>query len=154
MGTRVDAWDGLNDGPMPDIEEVPPKYIQIANHLRDRIASGDLSPGSEIPSERSLAEEWGVARPTVTKALDVLRRERYVTSRQGSGTFVRHPDLSIEIHAQVYPLGGTHDTYGITCLRMGCKFRGWGSSREQVMHRVAEHAEHECPWVPRESEES
>lgn len=74
---------------MPRIEEPLPKYVQIANYLRHQIVAGSLVPGDELPSERSIVEEWGVSRPTATKALSVLRMEGLVEARQGSGTFVR-----------------------------------------------------------------
>lgn len=73
---------------MPKLEEVLPKYLQIAGHIRDQIVRGDLPPGAEIPSERALAAEWKVARPTATKAIESLRIQGFVESRQGSGTFV------------------------------------------------------------------
>jgi GntR family transcriptional regulator len=73
----------------PAVQEAPPKYVQIANHVRDRIIRGDLKPGDEIPSERQIVEEWGVSRPTATRALAALRAEGLVEARQGSGTFVR-----------------------------------------------------------------
>ncbi|MCM6774953.1 GntR family transcriptional regulator [Nocardia sp. CDC159] len=76
---------------MPEIEEVLPKYLQIAGYLRDQIVRGDLPPGAEVPSERELAATWKVARPTASKALQALRHQGLVESRQGSGTFVREP---------------------------------------------------------------
>lgn len=76
---------------MPEIQEVLPKYLQIAGHLRDQIIRGDLAPGDELPSERELAVTWKVARPTATKALGALRTQGLVESRQGSGTYVRAP---------------------------------------------------------------
>ncbi len=76
---------------MPELQEVLPKYLQIAGHIRDEIVRGDLQPGAEIPSERALAVAWNVARPTVTKALETLRVQGLVESRQGSGTYVRDP---------------------------------------------------------------
>jgi GntR family transcriptional regulator len=79
----------------PRAEEVLPKYVQIANHIREQILRGDLKPGDEIPSERRIVEEWGVARPTATRALSALRVEGLVEARQGAGTFVRsRPQLS------------------------------------------------------------
>lgn len=79
----------------PDVDESLPKYIQIANHIRDRILQGDLRPGDEIPSERQIVAEWGVSRPTATKALGALRATGFVDARQGSGTFVReNPQLN------------------------------------------------------------
>jgi GntR family transcriptional regulator len=74
---------------MPEIQVALPKYLQIANHIREEILRGDLAPGAEVPSERQLAETWRVARPTAGRALETLRREGIVESRQGSGTFVR-----------------------------------------------------------------
>jgi DNA-binding GntR family transcriptional regulator len=74
---------------VPKLQEVLPKYLQIAGYIRDQIIRGDLMPGDEIPSERALALEWSVARPTATKALETLRVQGLVESRQGSGTYVR-----------------------------------------------------------------
>jgi DNA-binding GntR family transcriptional regulator len=76
---------------MPRFKQAPPKYVQMADNLRDRIRRGELRPGDEVPSERQLAAEWGVARPTATKALDVLRREGLLAGRRGAGTFVTEP---------------------------------------------------------------
>ncbi len=73
----------------PRLEQALPKYVQIANYLRDRIAEGELRPGDEVPSERQIAEEFDVARPTATRALATLRSWGLVESRPGSGTFVR-----------------------------------------------------------------
>lgn len=74
---------------MPEFETAPPKYLQIAQHLRELIVRGDLPPGAEVPSERQLALDWNVARPTATHALDALRREGMLESRVGAGTYVR-----------------------------------------------------------------
>lgn len=74
---------------MPQIVAALPKYLQIANHVREQILRGDLRPGSEVPSERQLADDWKVARPTAAKALQALRQQGLVESRQGLGTFVR-----------------------------------------------------------------
>lgn len=49
---------------MPQIEEAQPKYLQIAHYIRDQILRGDLRPGDEVPSERQLAADWKVSRPT------------------------------------------------------------------------------------------
>jgi len=73
----------------PEIQQVLPKYVQVADHIRDLILRGELRPGDEIPSERRIVEEWRVSRPTATRALAALRAEGLVEARQGSGTFVR-----------------------------------------------------------------
>lgn len=73
----------------PKIHEALPKYVQVANHFRNQIRRGELGPGDELPSERRIVEEWGVSRPTATKALALLRQDGLVDSQQGSGTYVR-----------------------------------------------------------------
>lgn len=65
-----------------------PKFREIADHYRGRILGGELRPGDEVPSERALAVEYGVSRPTATRALELLRHQGLVHSLQGSGTFV------------------------------------------------------------------
>ena len=74
---------------VPEIKVVLPKYLQIAADIRDQVLRGDLPPGAEVRSERQLAEDWNVARPTASRALETLRREGLLESRQGSGTYVR-----------------------------------------------------------------
>ncbi|MFF2527256.1 GntR family transcriptional regulator [Streptomyces liangshanensis] len=66
-----------------------PKYDQIAGDLRGRIVRGELTAGEVLPSERELTERWKVSRATVVKALDVLRGEGLVETRQGTGSTVR-----------------------------------------------------------------
>jgi DNA-binding GntR family transcriptional regulator len=74
---------------VPEIQEVIPKYLQIAGYIRDQIVRGDLRPGDDVPSEREIAAMWGVARPTAARALEALRVQGLVESRRGSGTYVR-----------------------------------------------------------------
>jgi DNA-binding GntR family transcriptional regulator len=74
---------------VPELRQVEPKYLQIANHIRDQILNGTLQPGDEVPSERQIAANWSVARPTAARALEALRNQGLVESRQGAGTFVR-----------------------------------------------------------------
>jgi DNA-binding GntR family transcriptional regulator len=73
----------------PEIQQVLPKYVQVADHIRDQIIRGELRPGDEVPSERRIVEEWRISRPTATRALAALRAEGLVEARQGAGTFVR-----------------------------------------------------------------
>ncbi len=86
---------------MPEIQEALPKYVQIANHIREQIARGELRPGEDVPSERELAQSWRVARPTATRALEYLRNQGLVESRRGSGTYVR-PSPAIPTGRQRY----------------------------------------------------
>lgn len=71
------------------MEFVPPKYQQLVAELQRRIADGTYEPGALMPSEHDLVTEFGVSRPTVVRALAVLREGGWIESRQGKGRFVR-----------------------------------------------------------------
>jgi GntR family transcriptional regulator len=68
-----------------------PIYQQLAEILRARIASGELAVGRPIPSEETLAQQYGVARLTARKAVGLLRGEGLVKHVTGRGTFVQPP---------------------------------------------------------------
>jgi GntR family transcriptional regulator len=67
------------------------RYQQIADELRQRIAA--VGGGHVLPSESDLSAEFGVSRVTVRRALETLRDERLVESRQGFGWFSASPPL-------------------------------------------------------------
>jgi GntR family transcriptional regulator len=64
-------------------------YQRIVNELRDGVLSGRLEPESQLPSENELAAEYRVSRPTVRRALALLRAEGLIVTTQGRGAFVR-----------------------------------------------------------------
>jgi DNA-binding GntR family transcriptional regulator len=66
-----------------------PKYRQIADDLRERIAAGEYGTDSRLPAKRTLMVTYHAALATVDSALDVLRKEGRIETAQGSGTFVR-----------------------------------------------------------------
>lgn len=74
---------------MPEIDRPIPPYLQVVNSLRARIVRGELAEGDTVPSERQIAEDWGISRATATKVLAALRSEGLVESRQGIGTVVQ-----------------------------------------------------------------
>ncbi len=63
---------------------------EIATQLRRDIMRGGLSHNERLPSERVLAEEFGVARNTVRDALLKLEADAFVQIRRGSGTYVTY----------------------------------------------------------------
>ena len=65
-----------------------PLYQQLQRGLREAIEKRILGPEDALPSERQLAEDLGVSRITVRKAIDGLAAEGLLVSRQGSGNFV------------------------------------------------------------------
>jgi DNA-binding transcriptional regulator YhcF (GntR family) len=83
MTSPTEASDGL------DPDDPRPASHQIANVLRAAIRTRKLAPGERLPSQHDLADRYGVARETVKAALRILRDERLIVTRQGSGAFVR-----------------------------------------------------------------
>jgi len=69
---------------------ISPKKIssQIAEQIRSSILAGEFAPGEKLPPERELAEMFGVSRPSVREALNLLAASGLVMSYQGGGTVV------------------------------------------------------------------
>jgi GntR family transcriptional repressor for pyruvate dehydrogenase complex len=57
--------------------------------LLTRISNGEYPPDHKLPSEKELSEQFDVSRPIVREALERLRQEAMIYSRQGAGSFVR-----------------------------------------------------------------
>jgi DNA-binding GntR family transcriptional regulator len=70
-------------------EYAPPKYAQVVAEIKRRIERGDYPPGTLLPSEHQLTEDFGVSRPTVVKSLSALRQDGWIDTQQGKGSFVR-----------------------------------------------------------------
>ncbi|WP_454857575.1 GntR family transcriptional regulator [Promicromonospora soli] len=66
-----------------------PRHEQIAAELRDQILSGDLAPGSQIPSTAQLVARFDAANATIQRALRNLKDEGFLDSRVGKGVYVR-----------------------------------------------------------------
>src|SRR5437660_8623456 len=62
---------------------------QIAGVLRAQIESGTLAPGSKLPSEREIADAYGVAPQTAREAMKLLKNEGLAIGQSGKGVFVR-----------------------------------------------------------------
>ena len=65
------------------------KYLLICRELTDDIGGGSLRPGDKLPTERELAERFGVHRMTVRQATDTLVKRGLVEKRLPRGVFVR-----------------------------------------------------------------
>ena len=72
----------------PNRAQDAPIYLQLYRRYRDAIVAGDLSPGTRVPSVRSLASELNLARGTVETAYQMLVSEGYFLARGAAGTVV------------------------------------------------------------------
>lgn len=73
-----------------DENQDPPKNAvgALEQVLRSRIAKGEWTPGTRLPSERALAHEYGISHSTVKRALGFLHREGMLVGYRGKGHFV------------------------------------------------------------------
>ena len=65
-----------------------PKYLHIAEILRDQINFNIRNGINKLPTEHSLCQKYSVSRQTVRQAFDLLIAEGLIERRQGSGTFI------------------------------------------------------------------
>jgi GntR family transcriptional regulator/MocR family aminotransferase len=84
-----------------DEHSAEPLHAQIYRHVRELIRSQQLSPGTRLPSTRTLSEELDVSRTTVLTAFGSLLAEGYITGRTGAGTYVAAsiPDKTLNVVA-------------------------------------------------------
>lgn len=78
-------------------------FEKVIDGLRSQLTAGELKPGDRLPSERELAEWYGVSRASLREALRTLEVLGILEIRPKLGTYVRHPDS----HALASVLGLT-----------------------------------------------
>lgn len=71
-----------------------PLYFQVAQELEKAIASGQLGPGAKLPNEISLADNLGLSRPTMRRAIQELVDKGLLVRKRGVGTQVVHGEVS------------------------------------------------------------
>ncbi|MEM0986576.1 MAG: GntR family transcriptional regulator [Pseudomonadota bacterium] len=79
----------------------PPRYRQIADHLRSQIAEGRYRPGDQIPTEMELCTEHDISRHTARDALRLLTDDGLIERRRGAGSIV----LATAAPAFAQPIG-------------------------------------------------
>lgn len=79
----------------PDKQNKTPIYRQIVEYIADRIAEGDWVIGSRLPSQRAMAEAFGVNRSTIVTAMEELISYGIVESDFGGGTRVKSNTWSL-----------------------------------------------------------
>jgi GntR family transcriptional regulator len=70
---------------------VSARYEQIADDLRRRIESGELTADIALPTEGELQEKYQASRNTVREAIKILVHQHLLETRAGQGTFVTRP---------------------------------------------------------------
>ncbi len=68
-----------------------PAYLDIVRYVTEGLRQGSMKPGDRLPTERELADKLGLARGTVNKAYNLLKRDGLVLAVQGAGSFIAGP---------------------------------------------------------------
>jgi GntR family transcriptional regulator len=74
-----------------------PLYARVEQALVARISDGSLSPGTRLPSEDCLVQEYTVSRTTIRAAIQSLIQRGLVEIQRGKGTFVTLPKMTQEL---------------------------------------------------------
>jgi GntR family transcriptional repressor for pyruvate dehydrogenase complex len=86
----ADMTDSETDQLRPGAARPRPALAERIYHLlHGRIGNGDYPPNQKLPPEKALSEEFGVSRPVIRAALERLRDQGLIQSRQGAGSYVR-----------------------------------------------------------------
>ena len=100
-----------------------PMYKQVADQIRDAIASGELQPNEKLPSIREMSELLEISVITIKRAYLDLEKEGFTLTRAGLGTFVadvnreslRHEKLD-EYRIELTRILETGRKFGIAAL--------------------------------------
>jgi molybdate-binding protein/DNA-binding transcriptional regulator YhcF (GntR family) len=82
-----------------DFHSATPLYQQIADQLRQLIATEQIKPGDRLPSIRQLSRLLNINPNTVCRAYLELEQENVLVSRRGGGTSVKSRDVSQEVRS-------------------------------------------------------
>ena len=68
-----------------------PIYRQICVQIRDAALNGSLEPGERLPATRTLADQLGLNRQTISSAYELLEQQGFIKGQVGRGSFVTLP---------------------------------------------------------------
>ncbi len=93
-----------------------PLYFQLAAALLEKMETRAWAPGARFPSEREIAEAFGVSRTVIRPALELLVGDGAIVRVQGSGAFVAPPRREIAVFGLVKALADPPEDLKLTVL--------------------------------------
>ena len=79
------------------------KEARIAQHLRQQIVRGDLTPGMQLPKRVDLEQEYSVSPLTLQRALQQLIDDGFLYAKTGQGTFVAANPPHLSRYGLLFP---------------------------------------------------
>lgn len=108
-----------------------PLSTQVWESLSERISSGALAPGAQLPTEAALCDEYGVSRTVVREAVARLRSEGRVIPQQGRGIFVSEAPAQPGFTVTEEALQTLSETIALLELRMSVEVEAAGLCAER-----------------------
>src|SRR5215472_8773034 len=71
-----------------ELQRPVPLYMQVVRQIRAQIASGELTEGERIPSQRQMMEHWRISMQTASKVIGALKTEGLAIPSIGRDTIV------------------------------------------------------------------
>jgi GntR family transcriptional regulator len=96
-----------------------PLYLQLQQQIQQRILSGLLADGAQLPSVRELSAELHINPLTVAKVYQNLEKEGFVETRRGLGTYVSHQSPALKMDARRRQIGPAIEQLVIEALHLG-----------------------------------
>jgi GntR family transcriptional regulator len=96
-----------------------PLYVQLQQQVQQRILSGRLPDGAQLPSVRELSAELHVNALTVVKVYQNLEKEGFVETRRGVGTYVSHQSPALKMDARRRQIGPALEQLVVEALHLG-----------------------------------
>lgn len=125
------------------MNQATPIYQQLIDNIKQKIVNGELKVGNRLPSERDMAEKYGINRMTIRNAIKKMVAEGTLTSKRGSGTYVAsYPSIESKLELA---------NNGHLSLSAQIRQKGMKSSRKTLLLRKI-HPEGETKdYFPNES---
>jgi GntR family transcriptional regulator len=108
-----------------DLKSETPIYQQLSNQIIENIANGNLQPGEEVPSIRSLAADLGINMHTVNKAYSLLKQKGLLTMHNSRGIVAAGLQHAVEkeenismIKKTLRPIIAESICYGFTNIQL------------------------------------
>lgn len=125
-----------------DVGSPIPAYEQIAGEIRTLLVSGQLAPGSRLPTVRQVALDLSVHHNTVAQAYRVLAAEGWLELRRGRG---------VRVVERAKPAAGNRKarrSFEAQLKRLLAKAAAEGISPSAIAQQLLAHAQNVRNWVP------
>lgn len=105
-----------------DFHSGTPIYLQIMEHIRQLVASGELKTGDQLPTVRQLATDLRINWNTVARAYKLLDEARLISTQQGRGTYIwEEPSETVTQALRQQVLEGLSRRYLADAIHLGCR---------------------------------